>query len=182
MKLLPDNYRVYGDNVYLRPILMEDTDMLLEWRNAPYVVNNFFYRVPVTKDEHINWMRNKVAKGSVYQYIVCLKSDDSPLGCVYLQHYEEADNSMESGVFMSEGTPKGKGIGTEAVRLLNYDIAFGELGLSKTYAKVIDENIGSLKLHEKAGFREILREPEKIVPTGEMVTCVTFELNNPKIQ
>lgn len=182
MKLLPDSYRVYGDHVYLRPVLMEDTDMLLEWRNSPYVVNNFFYRVPVSKEEHIYWMKNKVLKGTVYQYIVCLKSDDSALGCVYLQHYEESDNSMESGVFMSERTPKGQGIGTEAVRLLNYEVAFKELDLDKTYARVIDQNIGSIKLHEKAGFKEISRELDSIVPTDEQVTAVTFELYNPRIQ
>ncbi len=182
MKLLPDNFRVYGDTVYLRPILMEDTNMLLSWRNSPYVVNNFFYRVPVSREEHINWMKNKVAIGTVYQYIVCLKSDDTPLGCVYLQHYEESDNSMESGVFMCEKTPKGRGIGTEAVKLLNFEVAFKELKLSKTYARVIDQNIGSLKLHEKAGFKEVSREPEKIVPTGEIVTAVSYELNNPGIQ
>lgn len=182
MKLLPDNYRIYGDLVYLRPILMEDTDMLLEWRNSPYVVNNFFYRVPISREEHINWMKNKVAQGLVYQYIVCLKSDDTPVGCVYLQHYEDGANSMESGVFMSERTPKGQGIGTEAVRLLNYEVAFKELGLNKTYARVIDQNIGSLKLHEKVGFEEVSREPDTVVPTGEQVIAVAFELNNPKIQ
>lgn len=177
MKLLADDYKVFGNKVYLRPISMEDTDMLLEWRNAPYVVNNFFYRLPISKEEHILWMKNKVCKGLVYQFIVHLKDDDMPVGCVYLQHYNEADNSMESGVFMSENAPKGQGIGTEAVKLLNYEIAFRELGLSRTIARVIDYNAGSLKLHEKAGFIEISRERETLYPGNEVVTAVTFELN-----
>lgn len=178
MRLLTDDYRAIGEKVYLRPIRMEDTDMLLSWRNAPYVMENFFYRLPISKEEHIAWMKNKVNKGAVYQFIVCLKNEDTPVGCVYLQHYNESDASMESGVFLSENAPKGQGIGTEAVKLLNFEVAFKELGLNRTIARVIDYNEASLKLHAKSGFTEIKRDMEKLYPDGKDVVAVTFELLN----
>lgn len=181
MRLLPKDYRAIGEKVYLRPISEEDTDMLLSWRNSPHVMENFFYRLPVSKEEHLDWLKNKVNKGIVYQYIVCMKNEDNPVGCVYLQHYDETDNSMESGVFLDEEAPKGQGIGTEAVNLLNYEVAFRELRLNKTIARVIDHNQGSLKLHTRVGFVEIKRDIEKLYPSGEEVVAVTFELTNPQM-
>lgn len=174
MRIIPENFRIYGDRIYLRPITIADTKMVLSWRNSPYVVNNFFYRLPISEEEHSDWIENKVNKGLVYQFVVHLKDTDEEIGCVYLQHYEAFDNSMESGVFMSEKAPKGKGLATEAVKLMNDCVAFEMLGLSRTVAKVIATNIGSLRLHEKAGFEEISREKAKIIPTEECVECVTL--------
>lgn len=169
------NYlKIFGDRIYLRPITIDDTEKVLSWRNSPYVVNNFFYRLSISEEEHNNWIENKVNKGLVYQFVVHLKDTDEEIGCVYLQHYEAVDNSMESGVFMSEDAPKGQGLGTEAVKLMNDKVAFEMLGLSKTVARVIATNSASLRLHEKAGFNEISREKEKLIPSGEIVECVTF--------
>lgn len=177
MEPLRDDFRLVGDRIYLRPITENDTDMVLKWRNAPYVVDNFFYRIPITKEEHLNWLRSKVNKGLVYQFIVCLL-DDTPIGVVYLQHYDASEASMESGVFFDERMPQGIGLGTEAVKLMNFDFAFRTLKLTKTYARVLGSNIASLKLHEKVGFKVILRDKEKIVPNDIFEEAVTFELLN----
>lgn len=175
MKAFSDDFRVYGERVFLRPITRNDTRKILAWRNATYVVNNFFYRLPISEEEHTDWLVNKVEKGIVYQFVVHLIDTDEEIGCVYLQHYEAPNNSMESGVFMSEDAPKGQGLGTEAVKLMNDKVAFEMLGLSRIFARVIATNIGSLRLHEKVGFREISREKERVIPSGEIVECVTFE-------
>lgn len=179
MKPLSDDFRINGKRLYLRPITTSDVAISLSWRNAPYVINNFFYRKPISEEEQLNWINNKVKTGEVYQFVVCL-NDDTPVGCVYLQHYEPETDTLESGVFMSEDAPKGQGIGTEAVSLMNYEFAFDYLNVSRTVAKVIDTNLGSLRLHEKVGFAEFGRGKEALYPSGEMVNFVEFELINPK--
>lgn len=180
MKPLSDDYRLYGKNIYLRPITFEDIDMVLDWRNSDYVMQCYFYRVPISHDEQHAWIANKVKSGSVFQFIVCLK-DGTPVGCVYLQRFDESENSMESGVFMSPDAPQGKGIGTEAVALMNNDFAFKELKLNKTTARIIDQNAGSIRLHEKAGFILVGRATENIVPTGEKVNALEYEIINSAI-
>lgn len=179
MEPVSKDFRIYGDNLYLRPVTTDDIEMMLKWRNSPYVVNNYFYRVPISYDDQLRWIKNKVMTGEVFQFIVCL-NDNTPVGCVYLQHYEEDTGTMESGVFMSEDAPKGQGIGTEAVSLLNYDFAFKHLSLKRTVARVIASNIGSIKLHEKAGFKKISTGTDTVIPTGEKVDSVEFELQNTK--
>lgn len=173
-KPLDKGYRLEGKTLYLRPVMADDTPMVLSWRNAEFVRRKFFYRSEVTESDHENWLENKVAKGLVFQFIVCLKEGDKPVGSVYLQHYEASDNSMESGLFMAEDMPAGRGIATEAYGLLTTEFA-KELGLSKLNARIIAENTASIRVHEKCGFIPAGTTEETIVPTGERVVAVNME-------
>ena len=56
------------------------------------------------------------------------------------------------GYFVSE-RHNGRGYATEAVRQA-VDAAFGELGLHRVQAAVIPRNVASIRVLEKAGFRE----------------------------
>ena len=40
----------------------EDTDVVVRWRNEKIVVENFIYRKPISKEEHLNWLKNKSIK------------------------------------------------------------------------------------------------------------------------
>jgi len=175
-KPLDKALRLESERLLLRPITEEDTDMVLGWRNSEYVVSNFFYRIPITREQHLDYFHNKCEKGLVFQFVVYVKESMQPIGCVYLQHYNEKDDSLESGVFFDVNAPKGCGYATEAVKMLN-DYAFECLKISKTIARVISTNQASLSLHLRAGFVEDYRNEEKIIPIGENVEAVTFVLN-----
>lgn len=176
LKACDQNIRIYGENVYLRPITVFDTDMVLEWRNCERTVKNFFYRKPITRDEHLQWLEGKVFKGLVHQFVVCVRETDEPVGVVYLQHYDEEKNLMESGVFFGLNAPSGKGMGTEAVKLLVYEYGFKVLGLKKMYARVLATNIASRKLHEKAGFVQTMYEKNAMEIDGGQIDIVTYEV------
>ena len=38
--------RIYGEQVYLRPITPDDTDLIIEWRNSEAVRPYFIYQKP----------------------------------------------------------------------------------------------------------------------------------------
>ncbi|MCQ2522725.1 MAG: GNAT family N-acetyltransferase [Lachnospiraceae bacterium] len=172
--------RIYGNEVYIRPITVEDTDMVLGWRNSKRTVENFFYRKPISREEHLDWIENKVNKGLVHQFVVCSIKDDTPMGVVYLQHFDENANKMESGVFMSENAPSGRGIATEAVKLLVYDYGFKVLGLHKQFARVLGSNEASKRLHIKAGFKEEGYATDDMFLDGKYVDVVTYGVINPE--
>ena len=88
MEQVRQDLRLEGSQIYLRQITVEDTDIVLKWRNDPQVVKNFIYRKPISREEHLDWIHNKVEKGLVIQFIVCDKENDKPLGCVYLQNFD----------------------------------------------------------------------------------------------
>ncbi len=145
--------RVVGEKIYLRPITMEDTDLVIKWRNDEKVVQNFIYRKPISREEHICWMEQKVATGKVVQFIICDKQTDKPLGVVYIQNIEEEHSKAEEGIFLGEEEAFGRGIGTEAAKLM-IQYAFEVLGLHKLTARVLGFNMASRRMHESAGYEQ----------------------------
>ena len=168
--------RLESERLLIRPTTEEDTDTVLEMRNAEYVKKNFFYRKDITRGEHLNFYHKKCETGIVFPCVAIDKAYDNIIGVVYLQRYEEEKNSMESGLFFSEKLPQGKGYATEAYSLLA-DFAFNELSLDCLTAQVISYNKASLRIHEKIGYKVIGKEIAKIIPTGEEVEAVTLELS-----
>ena len=162
---------IQGTNIYLRPISESDTDMVLGWRNSDRTVEYFYYRTPISKEDHIGWIRNKVDKGEVWQYIVCTNDGDTPIGCVYLQHIEK---DTLTGVFFSEDAPAGKGLATEAVKLIGEKVGFEMLGLLHLNAKVMEKNLASRRVHEKAGYRIVRTVEGERCTDGEIVNSVYF--------
>ena len=165
---------IRGTNIYLRPITESDTEMVLRWRNSDSVVSNYYYRKPISAEEHLNWIRNKVDKGEVYQYVVFTTENDTPVGCVYLQHIDEKTLTGETGVFFSEDAPAGKGLATEAVKLIGEKVGFEMLGLLHLTAKVMEKNTASRRVHEKAGYRLVKSVCGESCTDGETVNSLYF--------
>lgn len=168
--------RIESGRLLLRPIEKEDTDLVLLFRNADYVKNNFFYRKTITKEEHLRFFEEKCEKGLVFYFLVYEKESQMPIGCVYMQHYDEKKDSIETGLFFSEKAPKKKGYATEAYSLM-IEYAFKVLDVSCLEARVISSNNASLMLHKRCGYQEVQRTVETVVPTGEEVEAVTLELS-----
>ena len=175
-----NNEIIKGTNIYLRPITEDDTEMVLQWRNSDRTVSNFYYRTPISVEDHLSWIRGKVNRGDVWQYIVYMNEGDIPVGCVYLQHIEEDTLTGETGVFFSEDAPAGKGLATEAVKLIGEKVGFEMLGLLHLNAKVMEKNTASRRVHEKAGYRLIKTVSGEVCTDGEIVNSLYFVKDVPK--
>lgn len=167
-----------GAQIYLRPICAADTDSVVKWRNDKNVVKNFIYRVPISREEHLDWLKNKVEQGNVHQFVICRNADEMPLGSVYLQNFEEEHKKAEEGIFLGEKQAYGKGIGTEAAKLLlNY--AFEQLRLHKVAARVLAYNQASVRMHEKAGYVREAYFKEELFLDGKYEDLIFFGAINP---
>lgn len=139
------------DNIYLRPITREDTEMVLRWRNSAAVKQYFIYRKDITPEEHLNWLETKVQTGKVAQFIICLRENDLPIGSVYMQSIDHVHKNAEYGIFIGEEAARGKGCGSDAAKLA-VQYAFEELQLHKLYLRVISDNQRAIRSYEHAGF------------------------------
>lgn len=140
-----------GKQVYLRPITKEDTMHIVSWRNSEEVRPYFVYQKPFTKESHEAWLENMIFSGKGYQFIVCDKETDEPVGSTYLRDYDKENNVAEFGIFLSGNKVKGKGIGKEATWLtLKY--AFETVGMHKVFCRIFSDNIASQKALFGAGF------------------------------
>lgn len=169
---------IRGKQIYLRPITADDTEMVVYWRNKPAIVKNFIYRKPIRREDHENWLANKVFKGLVHQFIVCRNEDDKPLGSVYLQNFEEEHKRAEWGLFLGEEQEYGKGIATEIAKLVQ-DYAFITLGMHKLVSRVLAHNKACVRMSEKAGYDQEAYLKEELFLDGHYEDLILFGFINP---
>ena len=156
-----------GEKVYLREMTAEDTDDILRWRNADFVVKNFIYREPVTKEDHLNWIETKVKTGLVRQFILCLCKNDKGIGSIYFRDIDNEAKTCEFGIFIGEPGMSGKGYGYEGQKL-SMDIAFNDMGMETVDLRVLEDNKAALHIYEKCGFK-VVDGQEEFTDAGERV-------------
>jgi RimJ/RimL family protein N-acetyltransferase len=79
-----------------------------------------------------------------------------PIGVINLRDFTNPHGTAEFGITIGAASDRGRGFGTEAVRLL-LDYAFTVLGLHNVWLDTPAYNTAAIRAYEKAGFREIGR-------------------------
>lgn len=171
--------RIYGEQVYLRPITVEDTDNIIKWRNSDAVRPYFIYQKPFTREGHLHWLETMIDSGKGYQFIVCQIEDDKPIGSTYLRDYDKEHNKIEYGMFLGSDDIKGKGIGAEIYKL-TLQFAFKVLNVHKVYSRILADNIVSRRSCEKAGLIEEGYMKDEVRINGEYRDVVWVAITNPE--
>lgn len=166
MKPMHKELWIEGEKIYLRPITIEDTELVVKWRNSENVVKNFLYRKPISEEEHIEWFKTKVQTGKVHQFIICGIADDMPLGSVYLQNFDDENKKAEYGIFIGKQELYGCGVGTAALSLL-LKYGFDELSLHKIFGRVLSYNKASIVIAQKSGCVQEAYLKEEILINGK---------------
>lgn len=105
-----------------------------------------------------------------------LVSDDAtPCGMAALADIDVADRTAMVWYVLGEPGLGGRGITSEAVRLVARK-AFAELGLASVYAWIMEDNVASRRVLEKAGFREAGRIRDATCSAGRQVDRIYFDL------
>ncbi len=138
-------------DVYLRPITVEDTDDIIQWRNSEDVRKYFIYQGVLTREGHLRWLETRIQSGEVVQFIIVEKRTEESIGSVYLRDVDHVDHKAEYGIFIGMENKKGKGYGTQAAKLL-IRYAFEILDLHRVYLRVFADNKRAIASYQKAGF------------------------------
>jgi RimJ/RimL family protein N-acetyltransferase len=154
---------IYGNKVILREITLEDTDLIISWRNNPRVQQQFIFREKFTREIHTNWIENHVKTGDAIQYIIIEKETNKPIGSVYYSHVDRNNECAEFGIFIGEDEACGYGLGHEAIELF-IKYGFKEQHFHRIYLRVIRTNENAHQLYRKVGFKEdaIVRDMVKV--------------------
>ncbi len=153
-------------NLKYRPITLEDTDMVLKWRNSDFVRNRFIYRSVISREEHVSWFNNRVVPGEVIQFIIIEKSSDMPIGSVYLRDVDREAKQAEYGIFIGEESARGKGYGSETASCI-VGYCFETLGFNKLMLRVLEGNEAAIRSYEHAGFTRDPGSEEEIDIEGK---------------
>lgn len=146
------NCMIEGQNIVLRMMSAEDTELIVKWRNKERVRRNFIYRDSFTPDGHRIWIDTMIKTGKSVQFIICEKTGMRPVGSVYFRDINPLDKEAEYGIFIGEDDAAGIGLGSEAAKLA-VEYAFGQMKLNKLILRVFTDNKAALKSYERAGFK-----------------------------
>ena len=78
-------------DVYLRPITVEDTDDIIQWRNSEDVRKYFIYQGVLTREGHLRWLETRIQSGEVVQFIIVEKRTEESIGSVYLRDVDHVE-------------------------------------------------------------------------------------------
>ena len=90
---------------------------------------------------------------------ICTIAENLYIGNIYLTGIDYVNRKATSHILIGNHDYWNGGYGTEAMRLL-LDYAFNHKNLRRIEALVLEDNIGSRKIHEKLGYKQegVLRE------------------------
>jgi UDP-4-amino-4,6-dideoxy-N-acetyl-beta-L-altrosamine N-acetyltransferase len=147
-----------GEKVRLREIREADLAHIVRWRNDPRIMATLFSHRPLSEAEQLEWFCGLTADRSRVSFLV-ETPEGRPVGQGGFIGIDHRNRTAELGVMIGEREQQGRGLGTEAVRLLvNY--GFAELNLHRIALRVLEGNPSALKLYRGLGFRDegVLRQ------------------------
>jgi RimJ/RimL family protein N-acetyltransferase len=129
----------------LRPGIVHDWKILLEWRNDPFTRLNSFTQDVINEQDHIDWYKRSLESEKRKIFIL---EDNSlvPVGTI-------RSDEVEDGVYVLSWSispnHRKKGYGTLILEL------FLKNKIGKFIAEIKPENVGSIRMVEKNGFKKV---------------------------
>lgn len=161
-----------ADNIIsLRPITIEDTDLMVKWRNRDFVKRNYINQSEFTREGHLKWMETRVQTGQVIQFIIL--ENDRPIGSVNMKDVDYEKGTAEYGIFIGERDALGKGYGSETAKQV-VRLAKEKYHLKKLFLRLYEDNIPAYRSYLSAGFKTI--EDECAIENDRKVIFMELEL------
>ena len=148
-----------SDRIILRPMVIEDADLIVKWRSDPEI-SKWVFSEPPTIEEHLKWFYGP--KPDRIDYVICLKDStvggfllpstqkEIPIGTVNFKNIDMG-HSAEAGKILGDHSQWGKGLAEEAFVLWLKD-GFEQLRFKKIYAFTKMNNSRNIQLNLQIGF------------------------------
>ena len=156
-----------GPRVYLRRLTEEDAPTLAE---ASHLEDETGLhedgRIPMSVLSFEAWIRGLDASSTVFA--ISRRGDDRCIGTASIRNIDRVNGTAETGSGLLRREDRGKGLGTEAKRLL-LEFAFGDLGLHVLSSTVFEGNVRSARALQKQGYRLAGRLTANVVASGGFI-------------
>ena len=137
--------------VLLAPITRKDGPQLFKWINDPGLVRFSAPYRPVHEPSHAEWLRSLAHRDDAVAFAIRMKKRGRLVGICQLTGISRVHRSADLQIRIGDERWRGRGIGTEAVRLL-VDFAFRDLNLHRVSLQVFRSNARAVRSYERAGF------------------------------
>lgn len=143
--------------LFMRPLTLEDSGLIVDWRNNPRVRAHYIYKKDFTLEGQRRYYRERVETGQVVQMIFCVRTDEGekeprfcPIGCAVLDDIHP--QYAECGNWIGEDRAVGHGYSPRMIRMI-CDYGFRTCGLEDIVARIFVDNPASIRSYERAGFQ-----------------------------
>ena len=137
--------------IVLAPITRADGPQLFAWINDPALVRFSAAYRPVHEPSHAEWLRSLAHRDDAVAFAIRVKKGRRLIGVCQLAGISRVHRSADLQIRIGDERWRGRGIGTEAVRLL-VDFAFRDLNLHRVSLQVFRSNARAVRSYERAGF------------------------------
>lgn len=141
----------HGDQVYFRPIELEDEPQVRQWINDPDNWTFLHHRPPLNACREREWIEQQGKSSTDYGFGVVTTAEDRLIGTVGLHGIDPIGHKASLGICIGDTERQNQGYGTAAVRLA-VRLGFEELNLNRIGLHVFAGNGRAIRAYEKAGF------------------------------
>lgn len=146
---------IEGNNVILEDIHPDNLEQMRLWRNN-YKLRRYFreYR-DISLDMQHNWYHrtgNNTDTNDIHFQIVTNNQHKTLIGYSALIRIDWRTRVAEFSIYLGPDQ-RNRGYGKESLELM-LDYGFKELNLHRVWGEVYDNNMVSLQIYKKAGFKE----------------------------
>ena len=166
--------KITGEHLYLSPVNADDAETYIKWMNDKDMAVDFSqYPCVVATKNDLKWLFEP--DEGIQRYAIVLHDGDTLIGGIALQNINHLNRNAFVGIFIGEAENRGKGYGTEAVRLIvNY--GFKTLNLNNISLSVNAENYAGIACYKKAGFKEYGRRRECFFKNGKYLDMIYMDV------
>ncbi|MDO8561473.1 MAG: GNAT family protein [bacterium] len=166
-----------GERIYLRAIEERDLNATYrEWFNDEEVCRYSAHHCFPRYDQEMREYYEKVIKSKENIVLaICDKETDAHIGNIALENIRMISQVAEIAIIIGEKQAWGKGIGTEAVRLMLRH-GFTELNLHRIWMGTLPDNIGMQKIAIALGFTDEGRAREEEFKGGKFHDVIRYGL------
>ena len=166
--------KIIGERVYLSPINIDDAEVYTKWLNDYDVSGNLNnYRMMISLSGEKKILEELVIEG--HNYAIILAKDNTLIGNVGLMAIDNINRVATVGLFIGESENRGKGYGSEALRLI-LDFGFKTLNLHNIMLNVNSDNEQGIACYKKVGFNEFGRRKDAVYKNGKYIDLLYMEI------
>lgn len=162
-----EKMEIEGKRIYLKKLDEKNaTQKYCGWLNDPEI-NKYLETREATVEDLRRYIKDKNENPNCLFLGIFFKENKKHIGNIKLEPIDFDNKKATLGILIGEKEYWGKGIGTEAVKLL-VDWTFDNLRLEEVNLGVISENKAAIKVYTKAGFHIDRIEKRSIKHKGEL--------------
>jgi diamine N-acetyltransferase len=175
---------VVGERVALGPLRRDLLPSYQRWGNDLAAADRFGATpLPTTLEQAAAWYDRESAATDRLAFTIYELLAWRAIGTCDLNTVDHRHGTAYLAIRIGEPDARGRGFGTEAVRLL-LDVAFTALGLHSVMLTVAEYNRAGRRAYEKAGFLECGRRRQAVVLGGRRwdeiaMDCLATEFASP---